>query len=482
MSLCPSCLWKERVVMARLEVGIALGLALLATGCAPLPPAYRPALEMDGEVRLYLQPIAQEAHRLVFSITGIGAVPHEGPIVPLQQTMVEFRGKELIGRQRLIAKAVLPPGSYAGLSLEIGGASLSSDDGPNDLLFPDEPLLIDLEFTVTRRRASTLFLSLDPDDLVPGGFQFKPTFSLAKPRRQLRSMLGFATNSRSNVVSVFNKFSMEIVDTIATRSGPKGLALDQLRGWVYVALAGDDAIEVIDVNTGEILRRGSLNFGDEPVEVALSPDGGILITANRGSNTASVLDANSLREIGRVQLPSEPISVVASPVEPRAYVFQPISNAISVIDLERREIVATQTIEESPTRGAVSSDGSSLFVITRNSQDLLVFDRVSLGTSGRIFVGAGARSVDEDPKTGLVYVGKRFGEVSVIAPSQLMPIDRFRVAGEAVYTAIDNEENTLFVVLPKSNTIQKMELVSQKLLGVIDVDEGCYAVVMMGER
>jgi DNA-binding beta-propeller fold protein YncE len=471
--------------MGRLEIGInvLLGLlAVLAAGCAPLPPAYQPALGNSGEIRVYLQPLPQEAHRIVFSVTAIGAVREGGAVVPLQQSLVEWKGKELIGKQRLVASAQLPPGAYEGLALEIAAASVISDAGPSDLLVPDEPLLVEFEFTITRRLASALFLSLAPDDLVPGGFQFAPTFSLAKPRRQLRSMLGFATNSRSNVVSVFNKFSMEVVDTIATSSGPKGLALDQLRGWVYVALAGDDAVEVIDVTTGEILRRGNLNFGDEPVEIALTPDGRNLITANRGTNTASILDASSLREVGRVQLPSEPTSVAMSRSEPRAFVFQPQSNVVSVIDLERREVITTRTLEESPIRGAVSADGSSLYVITRNSPNLVAIDATSLITSGRIFVGTGAGSIQEDPRSGLLYVGKNMGEVSVIEPSLSTPIDRFRVDGRVVWSTIDNEENALFVVLPDSKRIWKMDLISQKLLGSIEVEEGCYGVVVMGER
>ena len=125
------------------------------------------------------------------------------------------------------------------------------------------------------------------------------------PRRQLKSLLGFATNTGSNVVSVFNKFTMEVVDTIATSSGPMGAVLDQRREWAYFALAGDAAIEAIEVGTGEILRRLRLHFGDEPVEIDLTSDGEFLVSANRGSNSASIIDAASLREIERVRLPSE---------------------------------------------------------------------------------------------------------------------------------------------------------------------------------
>jgi DNA-binding beta-propeller fold protein YncE len=447
-----------------------------------MPPAYEPALRTDGVLRLYLQPLPQETHRLSFSIAEILALRNDGESIPLKPSFIELRGKDLIGLQKNLISAQLPPGSYRGISLQVTAASLLGEEGAADLLVPKEPLVIEQGFDIARERSSTLFLSLDPEKLVSGGFSFTPTFSLEKPRGQLKSLLGFATNTRSNIVSVFNKHSMEVVDTIATRSGPMGAVLDQRREWVYVALAGDSTVAAIEVSTGQILRRARLNFGDEPVEIGLSFDGRILVSANRGSNTASIIDADSMREIDRVRLPSEPTSVAMSTVEPRAFLIQPLSSEISAIDVYRREIVATRTLEETPVRGAVSEDGASLYIITKNSPNLLVINPRSLSVIDRIFVGTGAKSIKVDPKTGLVYIGMRMGGVAVVDPSLLMPIDSFRVDGNAVFLDIDDDENSLFVVSSDRRTIRKMGLIGQKVSGLIEVEEGCYAVVLMGGR
>jgi DNA-binding beta-propeller fold protein YncE len=432
-------------MLEKCAVGTIALLLLQTAGCAPQPLAYQAALQGEGQIHVYLQPIPQEAHRLEIHITGISAIRSDGDAIPLDTAFIELKGRELLGVQRRLASAALPPGSYDGLSIAIGGASLLSK-------------------------------------WVTSGFRFTPAFSLAKPRRQLRGLLGFATSSGSNLVSVFNKHSMRVVDTIATSSGPKGAAIDQRRQWVYVAVAGDDAIEAIEVSTGEILRRLQLNFGDEPVEVALSPDGAFLVSANHGSNTASIIDAGSLRELDRVALPSSPTWVVAGRSSRRAYALQPLSNAVSVVELSRRSIAATRILDETPIRGAISRDGDSLYVITRYSSDLLVLDATNLTVRGRIYVGAGAASIRTDPKTGLIYVGKRTGGISVLDPSSLLPIDRFRIDEKVEFLAIDNDQNSLFVVLPDSATIQKIDLISKKLRGVIEVGAGSHAVVLMGER
>jgi YVTN family beta-propeller protein len=482
--------WKK----ARIEAGsqssmfggiisaIAVLLASLSVACTPQLLPYEVPLETEGRIYLYLQALPQEVHRINFSITEASAIRQDGGVIPLRQSIRDLEGKQLIGRQKRLASATAPPGLYTGISIRIAAASLIGEEGEIALLAPEEPLLLEQEFTVVRKRASALFLSLDSADLVESGFRFTPGFSLARPRRQLINLLGFATNSASNVVSVFNKNTMEVVDAIATSSGPKGAILDQRRGWAYIALAGDDAIEAIDVTTGEILGRIRLNFGDEPVEIEISPDGRTLVSANFGSNTVSIIDASSLREVGRVSLPSRPRSVIAGRSAGRAYALQPLANAVSAIDLERRSLAVTRTLDEAPTRGDVGRDGNSLYVITRNSPNLLAIDPVSLIVTARIFVGAGAVSIKVDSKTGLIYVGKKTGEIVVIDPSLLTFIDSFRVKGSADFLTIDNDENALFVVLPESRMIQKVDLVSKRLLRTIDVEEGSYAVVVMGER
>jgi len=468
--------------MGTRALAVAVWLALFAAGCAPLPPAYTPVSRTEGALRVYLQPLPQEAQRLSFSIAEILAVRADGEAIALRPVFSELQGKDLIGVQKRLVSSPLPPGLYRGLSLQLGAASVLGEAGVANLLTPEKPLFIEQEFEIIRETSSTLFLSLDPERLVSGGFSFTPLFSLAKSRRQLKNLLGYATNSRSNVVSVFNKFTMEVVDTIATGSGPMGAVLDQRREWVYVALAGDDMIAAIDVGTGEIFRTARLKFGDEPVEIGLSTDGRILVSANRGSNTASIIDADSLREIERIRLPSEPTSVVMSVLQPRAFLIQPFSNTISVVDLYRREITATLTFDETPLRGALSEDGTTLYVIAKNSPNLLVIDPTNLGVTGRIFVGTGAASILVDPKTDLVYIGKKLGGVAVVDPSLLIPIDTFRVDGNAVSLDIDDDENDLLVVSSDRRTIQKLGLVSHRLSGMIEVEEGCYAVVLMGGR
>lgn len=457
-------------------------LLLAVAGCLPPSSAMKPAASKEGDLLIFLQPLPQEAQLLTVHIAGLAAVRNDETLLPLNLYLRELKGVELVSAQKALASAVLPPGLYKGISLQVGAATLRGEEGEVSLLAPQEPIFVEHGFTVSRDADLTLVLSLSPEKIVTGGFQFTPSFLLLKPNRQLTTLKGFASNAGANSVTVFNKNSMQVVDRIRTGEGPKGLALDQKKGWLYVAASGDDVVEVIEVVNGQVLGRIRLTYGDRPVELALSADGKTLVSANHGSNTISIINTDSLLEEGRINVTSEPASIVMASSGTQAYVLEPLSNSLSAINLTRQELGAAVTLDEAPFRAAISKDGKRVYVIANLSSDLLVIDPAGFTVIGRIFIGNGASSIQVDSKTGLIYVGKKQNEISVADPVSLSLIDSFSVDGAAGSLTIENEENSLLVVLPEEKKIQKFNLVNKRLLGTLEVEDGCYDVVVMGER
>lgn len=461
---------------------VVLLLMLLATACAPQVAPYRPFMATEGAITLYLQPLAQEAHPVTFHLAAIELLRQDGSRVSLLRDGLLLKGAELVGVQKRLVGAVLPPGQYVGLVVRVDAATLRGEEGETRLLVPQEELVVPQVFTVPPRGTKALFLTLDAERLLGAGYTFNPRFALVTPDRPLPNLKGFVTDTRANLVTVFNKKTMEVVDVISTGTGPKGAVLDQRQGWLYVAMAGADALGVIEVSTGRMLGRIKLNFGDEPGELALSADGRTLLAANAGTNTVSIIDTASLTETRRVRLTTEPTTVIMDVSAPRAYVLDALANNLIVLDLARGGVAATLALEETPVRGAMGPEGKSLYVITRFSTDLLIVDPYNLAVTGRIFVGSGSGSVKVDNVTGLIFLGQHSGEIAVVDPSSLITIDSFMTGGDPLFLAIDGEENSLFVVLPERGLIQKIDLVSKKILGSIEVDAESYAVAVMGER
>lgn len=460
---------------------IFLILFFISAG-VPRVSAYKQPLVKEGVVIIYLQPIPREAHMFSFSIAGISALRDDGTGFPLLMTLKDVKGAKHAGVQKRLASGVVPPGPYKGLSISFSRASLLGDEGETSLLVSKETVIVKQGFDVLKGKALALFLTLNVPKSIKSGFSFDPVFSLMSYGRELRNLIGYVSNSDSNIISLFNKRTMQVISVIATGMRPSDMALDQRNGRVYVAVSESSAIEIVDVFSGRITGRIRLNFGDEPRELAMTPDGRTIVSANYGSNTASIIDAVSRFEVSRVRVGEGPVSAVVDPSGKRAYIINSVSNTLSVIDLSRKKISATIAIEETPLRAAFNRTGDRLYVITRDSPNLVVVDPLKFTVIEKIFIGTGALSVKVDTRSGLVYVGMKTGVVSVVDPSSLILIDTINVGGSAGFITIDDEENAIFVLLPDRGSLQKVNLVSKKLIGEIDVEKGAYAVSVMGER
>jgi len=458
-------------------------LLVLVGGCFPQEYTYNKAVLRDeGEVLVYLQPLPQEAAKLRFIMDGIFAVQDDGRTIPLSLSFNQLNGSEVLGRQKLLATGILPPGAYSGLSIKIDKAFVQSEEGEVALLVPEEPVVAATLFQVNKRQALTLFLTVNASGIISRAVSFTPDFSLATPGGTLVNLKGYVSNSAANLISVFNKKTMKVVNVIATGRRPRGIVLDQNRARAYVAASGHDTVEIYDVFNGTIIGRVKLTFGDNPMELALTPDGRTLVSVNHGSNTVSIIDAISRIELRRIRVGEKPTSAVVDPSGFRAYIMNSRSNTVSVVDLTQRTLTATISVEGSPLRGAFNRAGDRLYVVSSNSPNLSAIDPTRLTVTAKIFVGTGGLSIRVSRLNNLIFVGNSFGgEIAVVDPSSSMFIDSIRAGGNPGYMTIDRQENTLFVVLPERRLVQKINLTSKKIMAEIEVAEVAYAVAVMGE-
>jgi DNA-binding beta-propeller fold protein YncE len=147
-----------------------------------------------------------------------------------------------------------------------------------------------------------------------------------------------------------------------------------------------------------------------------------------------------------------------------------------VVDLTQRKIAVTIGVPAAPWRAAFNRNGSQLYVISSDSQNLAVVDSSRLILDKQIFIGMGAISITVDQNTDHIYVGKKIGgEIAVIDPFSSMFIDAVQIGGRAVDMTIDGEERSLLVALADRKKLQKINLTSKKLVAEIEVGEGSWA-------
>ena len=456
---------------------------LILASCSVAARPQKPPTVATGTFNLYLQPLPQEAFRVTFQIDEAVARHADGRevVVPLTQDIFSTDASTRV--QKRIARCVLPPGHYLGMSLHIGSASIAGEEGRVDLLPPENRLILDYAFNIRPDHSETLYLSLSADRLITDGALFTPKFTLWKPERTLVNLKGFVSSSQTQGVTVFSKREAQVLDTIQVGAGTSDLVLDQGRGWLYAAVENENAIVAIEVNSGAILGRVPLRFGDEPAELALTADGTVLLALNMGSSTVSFIETQSLFETARVRLEMDPTGLFLGSDGRRAYVTHASENALSVIDLPTQSLRRVVSLDDAPRDGVANVDGDSLYLVNDYIAEVTVLDTASLETRQKIYVGHGAVSIKADRLTGLLYVGKEDGTIAVVDPRSAMAIDSFTLPPEAVASiTIDHEENALFAVLPQSGRLFKVDLVSKRILGSLNLEDGSRTVVVMGER
>lgn len=474
-------------LLPRAKVRLPGWLALLflcgpLLGCAPLTGVVvNPPLAEEGEVFLFMQPMGEKALPLKFTISAISMRRADGVVVPLSGTVQTLLGADLVHKQSLLAKIRVPAGTYQGISLDVSRAELLGEEGPVALQVEPGPAWLPMEMAIPAKKAMALFLTFHADTSLESHVLFRPVFSVETTSQLPLARLGYLSMPNDNDLLIFHDNSMLLTGVIATGLQPRGMDMDRGRGRLYVALGGG-AIAAFDLFQQAAIGTIWLRPGDDPQEVALSPDGTCLVSANYGSNTVSVLDPLTLVERGRVAVGAGPDAVVFSPAGHVAYSLDALANTVSVVDTDRMSLGATINLQESPRKGAVSRDGSELYVITENSPNLLLFDRKGSAGVQRIYVGMGACSLAVDTRSGFVYVGRKDGTIVVVDPTIGAYIDSLQPGGIPDSLALTEEGDFLFVLLSRQHALGKVNLVSKEVLGRLDLAGAGYGISLVGAR
>jgi YVTN family beta-propeller protein len=457
-------------------------LALLPSGCTVLPSTLKPALEDEGELFVYLQPVPEAAGKLKFTLGGLSLMAADGREIPLLLALSDFNTNTMT-RQRFIAAGRVPPGQYLGLSFGVTKATLLGEEGEATLLVPEEPVKVPLSFEIGRKKAVVLSLSLRYTESVQTGFSFTPRFSLFIPVMPVSGLLGYVVNQGDNAVTVFDKKSGQIAAIIATDRGPEAVALDQKSRQAYLSLGEEDAVEVIDVTDGTFINRVHLKAGDGPRDVSLTPDGRRLLSLNARSRAVSIIDPDSAVEHSRVMVGEGPRRLLVSRTGERCFVFNRLSNTISVIDIANSAVAATISTEPGPLMGQFNRKGDRLYVINEGSPYLTIFDPSSLSVVKRVFVGNGLRVIKADTMTDLLYAYREGdSRIEVYEPFSLTPIDYIPAISGITDMIIDGETNNLFVLSAEKQKLVSISLVSKKITAEIDIGDRPSWVAVTGQR
>jgi YVTN family beta-propeller protein len=439
-----------------------------------------PPLEGEGEAFVYLRPLPRDAGKLSFTLGALSARKADGTEYPLTLAATGFTAGERTN-DAFVASGRLPPGDYEGFVLQLARASVASGS-KNELRVPTEPTRLPFRFTVARRRAVVVTLTLDQGASLRNPGEFTPSFLAGVPARTSWQLAGYTSNTGSTTLTAFDRRARVVTGVVPTGREPRGMALETRGNRLYVAVSGDDAIDIVDVAAGEAVSRINLGGNDRPRDLAFVGDGKLLVV-NSGTRSASFVDPGSTQELARVPVGEEPWSLLVDPVRARAYVLNRRSNSISIVDVAARSVVGSIPTDPEPLWAQANGAGTRLYLICAGSAFLTVFSLPDLSVIRRVHIGLGASALKVDPRTDQIYVGMvGEGRIYVYDPRAFLPIDDFEVPDSVSFMAIDEVDNTLFALVPSLGKVAVIDLTSRKIVALLDVGSDPYQVIVGSRR
>jgi DNA-binding beta-propeller fold protein YncE len=466
--------------MRRLAAPLLLGLLL--AGCRTLAPARGGGpLGEEGSLYLYVQPFPEQAERLALALASVAVIRADGTTAPLELAVSDLSGRDTT-RQRLLARGRLQAGDYAGLLIQVRSATLARNGSRADLLV-GEPVRIEAPFTVARGRALVRWLDLSPEEREDRPFAFTPRFAVIAPPIPNPDVLAFVLSGEDEGITVLDRFRRQVFAVLPTGPAPGGLAFDVRQARLYVALSRQDEIQVLDALTGAELKRIPLQPGDEPREVALAQGGQVLLVSNRRSATVSFVDPAAAVEVGRVEVGQEPARILVDRSGLRAYVMNARGSSISALDVSRRAVVRTVATENEPIFVQLNRAGTRLYLIHASSAYMDLLAVPELSAAGRVFVGLGVRALKVDPRTDLVYVGRRDDDrLQIFDPFSFVAIGSIALPDAPGDLVIDDVQNLLLAALPERGSVAFVDLTQREMVSVADVGPDPVRLAVSGER
>lgn len=194
---------------------------------------------------------------------------------------------------------------------------------------------------------------------------------------------------------------LKLVRRIPAGRTPSHLAIDSRSTVAYATMQDSDELVAIDLASQAI--RWRIPVGKTPADVYLTPDDRLALIGLTGDEAVEVYDVTQPlpRLVKRIPTGAGAHAFRARGDRRQVFVSNRVANTISLIDLQRLEVVATLPAPGGPDCMDLSADGRLLLMTSRWARKLTVVDVASRTIVRQVPVGRsphGVWTLDHAPR------------------------------------------------------------------------------------
>jgi len=244
--------------------------------------------------------------------------------------------------------------------------------------------------------------------------------------------------------------------TQAVGNKPEGLVADGRTRVLAVGLTNPDLLALIDMDSGEVLRR--IPMPESPRHLRLAKPGGpVLVPSERSDELIEVFLPSGRTRVTKVgRFPHD----AASDGQGRIFVGDELGDTMSV--LERGEVVERLHAPVQPGGVVTSTFGDLVAVVGVRERALELFDTQTLKRLGKIAVGVGPTHVVARGRRFFVVDTRGEGLLEVLTDPDLKIHRRTALPGVPYGITFDERRKRFWVTLTETNEV--LELTDRRIL------------------
>jgi PQQ-dependent catabolism-associated beta-propeller protein len=289
----------------------------------------------------------------------------------------------------------------------------------------------------------------------------------------------FVTNEKGDSVSVINGTSLEVEATIEIGERPRGIGLSPDGSELYVAVSEENKIKVVDPSSLKILRE--FEAGSDPETFAVHPNGNIYIS-NEDDAKATVFNPKTGEQVAEIKVGLEPEGVAISPDGKRVIVTSESTNMLHVIKAPENIIENNILIGSRPRAATFTQSGDIAYATAEISGEVVKVDMnnakiLKTGSTGDSKSKPKDVILSKDEK--VVYVaGGRANKVLVMDADSLEIIKGIPVGKRVWGLTISKDGKRVFSTDGVSSTVSVIDTDENEVIKTIEVGKFPWGVVI----
>jgi DNA-binding beta-propeller fold protein YncE len=252
-----------------------------------------------------------------------------------------------------------------------------------------------------------------------------------------------------SAIDVVDLDTLQVVGVVAGIDSVHGVALASDRHQLYATATGINQLITIDTTTDQVIGRTPT--GAFPDGVAYDPDHGLIFVSDKDAGSLTVIAADTRRVVATIKIADETGNVAYDPTLRLAYVTARTPERLVVIDPQRRTIIARVPLHHCSGAHGVFLDGTSdrAFVACERNARLVSVDLTDRRQTGTASVGTDPDVLAFDAGLHRLYIAAESGTVTVLDTSaaKATRIGQAHLANAAHSVAVDQTTHDTYFPL-----------------------------------